>query len=108
MKNSVKSNGRIHYICRKCNTEKARLYRQTTSGMAKVRNAVYKSILKYPEKQKARMKVQYAVKTGVLSKPKNCEVCFKKKKVSAHHEDYKSPLLVLWLCGDCHNLIHKL
>lgn len=95
------------YMCRKCNTERARLYRQTTIGMAKVRNAVYKSILKYPERQKARMKVQYAVKKGVLLKPINCEKCFKRKVVSAHHQDYNFPLLVLWLCRDCHSLIHK-
>lgn len=47
-------------------------------------------------KLRARFKLQYAVRKGVITKMP-CEICGK-KKVEAHHEDYSKPLEVRWLC----------
>jgi hypothetical protein len=33
-------------------------------------------------------------------------MCKRKTKLHAHHEDYKRPLNVIWLCRSCHQRIH--
>ena len=58
-----------------------------------------------PEKQSARGKLQRAVRTGKITKPKNCGSCgakTEKKKLAGHHEDYARPLDVQWLCPRGH------
>ena len=105
----VFKNGDIKYIqyyyCRKCNTERLKNYRATPNGAKRVRIAVYKSIAKFPEKQVARQKVSYALRIGKLIKPNSCEFCNHKIKVEAHHSDYEQPLLVTWLCRNCHTVV---
>lgn len=61
---------------------------------------------RYPEKQKARMLVQYAVQIGVLVRPMTCSTCNKECKPDGHHPDYSKPLEVIWLCRQCHNQVH--
>jgi len=46
--------------------------------------------------------VQYAERSGELSRPEVCEACRKRVPVEAHHEDYAKPLDVRWLCKKCH------
>jgi hypothetical protein len=55
---------------------------------------------KYPEKQKARSILRYALITGKVSKSA-CMFC-SSEKVEAHHPDYTKPLEVMWLCPECH------
>ena len=59
-----------------------------------------RSRLKYPEKEKARRELQYAVKKGLI-KREPCEVCDDLRS-QAHHEDYTKPLQVKWLCAIHH------
>ncbi len=55
------------------------------------------------KKRAAYDAVQYAIKTGKLTKkPCHCG----KKKAEAHHENYNEPLLVVWLCVRHHNELH--
>ena len=92
-----------HYlICRKCNTERARKYRNTKEGRKKINEAVYRSIKKLWYKQKARLALNWAVKIGKVKKPVKCPVCNKKRKVEGHHKDYSKPLDVAWVCRPCH------
>lgn len=63
---------------------------------------------KHPEAIKAHRLLNYAVITGKVKKPKNCSECNKRKRLSAHHEDYSKPLIVLWLCSSCHKLKHPI
>ena len=72
----------------------------------KVRAAVKRSILKHPEKQRARELLKRAVLIGFLIKPKNCLECDEKKNIQGHHEDYEKPLEVVWLCTVCHSKRH--
>ena len=54
-------------------------------------------------------KVQYAVRIGKLIKPFLCESCNKQsKRIAGHHESYKKPLEVVWLCQSCHNEVHRI
>ncbi len=57
----------------------------------------------YPEKHRARVAVQRALKAGRLTRSKNCQKCGKPAKTEAHHHDHNEPLAVEWLCKKCHN-----
>ena len=97
-------NAKPYCYCRECNTERLKRYRNTEKGRININNAVYHSIEKHREKQNARMKLNYALKNGKISKTKcSCG----EKKVEAHHSDYTKPLQVIWVCRSCHSNLHK-
>lgn len=59
---------------------------------------------KWGIKLKAQQTLRNAVRAGkVIMKP--CEKCGH-KKVHGHHENYKKPLEVIWLCDTHHKEIH--
>jgi hypothetical protein len=60
---------------------------------------------KNPEKKYAHEQVRYAIKTGRLA-PQPCEVCCH-TIVDAHHDDYREPLKVRWLCRTHHAELHR-
>lgn len=59
---------------------------------------------KYPNKYKAITMVSNNIRNGNLAK-KPCEACGE-KKVCGHHDDYKQPLNVRWLCQAHHKQWH--
>lgn len=69
-----------------------------TSRLWKMRNR---------EKVRAKGRVEYAIKTGMLTRPKKCSICGDGPYIVAHHEDYTKPLEVKWVCCSCHRRIHK-
>lgn len=79
-----------------------RQYLKTDRGKEVVYNNVLKYWAKNKEKLSAWQKVSYALKTGRLFKPKNCEQCLEIKPLDGHHADYDKPLRVNWLCRACH------
>lgn len=95
------------YMCRRCNTERARKYRKTTVGAANVYKNTLNQNKKYPDKYKARYTVRDALKSGKLQRPDDCSSCSKKTAVDAHHYDYTKPLDVIWLCRQCHIGLHR-
>jgi hypothetical protein len=62
--------------------------------------------LRTPEKYKARSKLLYAIKKGLIVRPSNCSKCDSTTKIEAHHTDYSKPFDVLWLCRVCHVSAH--
>lgn len=60
--------------------------------------------LKWPEKRKARMACQHAVRTGKIVR--GCCVVCGNPKTQGHHEDYSKPLDVVWLCVKHHAEVH--
>lgn len=56
-------------------------------------------------KQRARSKLEYAVRTGKIIK-QPCEVC-QSINSQAHHDDYLKPLQVRWLCSTHHGITHR-
>lgn len=90
------------FICRNCAREKRREYRLTERGREVERLASRRAYIKHKEKWMARAKVRYAVKTGLIIKPKICSSCLKKLPLQGHHEDYSKPLEIVWLCFGCH------
>ncbi len=59
---------------------------------------------KHPGKRRARVKVSNAVRDGRLIK-QACMGCGD-AKAQAHHPDYRKPLVVAWLCLNCHWMQH--
>jgi hypothetical protein len=48
-----------------------------------------------------------AINNGELVRSKKCQICSSKKgKMDGHHHDYSKPLDVIWVCKECHMLIH--
>ena len=96
-----------YYFCRSCNNARARKYGSTSKGRAAIQRAVKKSVSKYPEKQRAREIVNYAIQVGTLAKPEFCTRCGVPGRIEGHHIDYNKPLEVTWVCTPCHRTYHK-
>lgn len=62
---------------------------------------------RYALQMRARSAVWYAMSTGRLARPSECECCLEARSVEAHHEDYTKPLEVVWLCRQCHGKKHR-
>ncbi len=70
---------------------------------------------KHPEKHKARITLNAAIKSGQLTRPAICPACNKnpgaavngRTLIHAHHDDYSKPLEVRWLCSQCHSKEHR-
>ena len=59
---------------------------------------------RYPERERARNMVRNAIRSGTLVK----QPCFcGDPKTVAHHDYYKHPLLVRWLCNFHHSQFHR-
>jgi hypothetical protein len=61
---------------------------------------------RWPDKYKARNKLNNALRDGKIQKPERCDVCRRKRKIEAHHNDYSKPLEVIWMCFECHRKHH--
>ena len=94
-----------YHYCRECTAERLKDYYHTKGGSKKVKKAAKKYLKsdagKY--KQRARIKLNAAVKDGTVKKPSKCSVCKKAKKIQGHHTDYSKPLDVVWVCAGCHS-----
>lgn len=54
-----------------------------------------------PDQMRAREAVAYALRTGKMERPDECERCGSPDP-HGHHPDYSEPLEVEWLCVQCH------
>ena len=60
-----------------------------------------------PEGVKAIRAIYRAVARGEIVKPKKCQQCGRKTRLSGHHEDYSKVFEVVWLCSSCHKRVHS-
>ena len=72
----------------------------------RVRKAHGHYINQHPERVAAHRAVAEALDAGKLAKPIFCPRCFRLKPLDAHHDDYRKPLKVRWLCRACHTHVH--
>jgi hypothetical protein len=59
-----------------------------------------------PVKEKARKAAYYAMRSGKIKVPDECEMCGSPAEFQLHHEDYAKPLEVVRICEGCHRLMH--
>jgi len=61
-----------------------------------------------PIKKGATTIVRNAVRDGKITKPSACSSCDNSDgMLHGHHDDYAFPLVVRWLCPQCHSDWHK-
>ena len=80
--------------CRKKRTK----YAKSDRGMSMSRQNTLRMSEKFKEKFKARNALSWMLKSGKIKRGK----CFCGKLGEAHHEDYKKPFKVIWLCPKHH------
>lgn len=61
----------------------------------------------HPDRDAAHRAVARALRTGRLTKPEVCAGCSHRRQLHAHHENYREPLRVTWLCARCHRHHHS-
>lgn len=86
-------------------------YRKWYKDHGRKRRADYQEVIQEwerstPGAQKARNAIQTAIHNGTIIRPKTCSKCVKTCTPHAHHEDYRKPLDVRWLCASCHKQYH--
>ena len=62
--------------------------------------------IKNSEKASAHKKVARAISSGKIKRCP-CEICGTTINIHAHHDNYKKPLDVIWLCAEHHRWIHS-
>lgn len=55
----------------------------------------------------AQLTLSNAIRAGKTIKRNCCEFCYSTENIHGHHEDYSKPLDVIWICKDCHSLLHS-
>lgn len=58
------------------------------------------------QRSRARRLAQYAIEIGLLVPLDECQMCRQRVPLHAHHPDYAKPLAVIFLCEQCHHLVH--
>ena len=57
--------------------------------------------------KKAHKLTHEGLAEGKVKRPGRCQDCGRIGWVLAHHDDYDKPLDIRWLCGRCHNFVHR-
>jgi hypothetical protein len=52
----------------------------------------------------ARHAAALAERLGLLERPARCAWCWRRVRLTRHHWDYDEPLLITYLCAECHTL----
>lgn len=96
-----------YYMCRECNTKRAKKYRATDYGKLAIEKAVRTFTQKNPLKRRAWDIIANEKRTGRIEVPYQCENCQGIKPLDAHHDDYSKPLEIKWLCRVCHQQVGR-
>lgn len=84
-------------------------YLKTEKGKQTRKKIDAKMRILYPNRYKARKKLNYYIESGKLSRPTTCSKCNIVCKPDAHHYSYEKEhwLDVIWLCKKCHVDLHN-
>ncbi len=132
-KNKTNKDG-LSYQCKLCKVKSNKIYKSNNKEKIKISNCLYRNKnkkeianykkkwadrnrkrvnekskmmrLKHLNKVKARSILNRYVLKKIIIKPSICEMCKESRKCEGHHLNYDKPLLVIWLCKECHLKIH--
>jgi len=109
-----KQRGPRKKTCDECRSEKdAAYYRDWYAANGRNRSGGHAvQVMEWkrqnPEKVAAHKMVAGALKGGHIVNPGKCSACGKiGNYLDAHHDDYKKPLDIRWLCISCHRKEHN-
>jgi hypothetical protein len=95
---------------RKENIDKVRAYdmeRANTQHRKDLRYAITKKRRKEVKGyQKCHNAIAKAIRRGDIKRFPYCQVCGHICRTEAHHNDYRFPFDVVWLCSSCHSQYH--
>ena len=108
-------------ICKDCVKNRVRNYRQ--ENLVKIReydrlraNEPHRKELQAANTKRRRKEVEgyqrchsavdRAIRNGQMERLPYCQICGQICKTEAHHNDYKFPFDVIWLCSSCHSQYH--
>ena len=77
-------------------------YAASKEGLISGRRAKDAWAERNPEKKRAAVLANNALRDGRLERKTKCEVCGSTKNIEKHHDDYNKPLEVRWLCKKDH------
>ncbi len=105
----VEGNVRTRDVDKKmdANRDHMRRARKADPSKFRIREAIASKNRPQNDKTSARNKLNLAVLRGDVTKPSRCERCKRRRKVTGHHHDYERPLVVEWLCYECHGEEHR-
>jgi hypothetical protein len=83
------------------------IYSKSESGKASHAKSVRINRKNNPERSYARGVLARAVAEWGMPKPTSCQSCGTDCTPHGHHEDYRKPLDVIWLCVPCHTERHR-
>lgn len=91
--------------------KQAKFYKEWYAQNGRNRADDYSEIIclwakEHPESGRAKARVAYAIKKGLLTRPLRCTLCGKEGRINGHHEDYDLPYEILWVCSSCHKKVH--
>ena len=99
IKNTKNAYGKQYYLCRTCSYEKFKKYSKDNPEKIRQINHRYESNNR--EKTSAWKK---AFRANIDKSP--CVVCGSNNSVK-HHDNYKEPLNIVWLCRAHHKELHS-
>lgn len=99
-KNQSKYKTIQYHYCRECMLERTKSYYRRHRKSCY--NNVVRSQKRYPGKQAARSRLNYAVRLGNITRPEACEDCGQtEKRICGHHNSFGKELDISWLCDAC-------
>lgn len=84
-----------HRYCKDCKNAYNREWRKTHPASEKIKRQNWAV-------SSAHMRVK---RQGIEKQP--CQYCGSREKIEMHHEDYDYPLLIIWLCHECHRKVTR-
>lgn len=96
--------------CMKAKKQEMRYYKKYQEDPVCVKNKSIsdaKYLARNATKKRSRDILRKAVQDGRITKPATCSICGAEGIIHGHHENYKNPLDVIWVCPCCHGDIHR-
>jgi len=101
--------GKPRTYCKSCFKAAWHEYRTANKEKYYIHNNIgkqkYRSL--YPERIYAQRALSYAIRSGLINKPNQCEQCGTECKPQGHHPDYAKPRNVVFLCPLCYKHVHS-
>jgi hypothetical protein len=99
--------GVARQACKECNNLRSEIgYANRVSARGRRQVISFRQTLSRRFVANSQARFGYAGRVGKISKPPHCSLCGRQGKIEGHHEDYRKPMEVVWVCRKCHVNLH--